>query len=830
MPVFNLDPRTSPEFYEISSALTDMVNAAYMADKGNKLVSVFSTEDNPDWASLPPIWHRPNGVDIVINMGKFEQVMASTSDKPGYFLSERMGSYADSEGSRYAELTYRTVRGEKLPAIGQTTPGMTRDILRSFTGTNRTVTPSSYRALEPSGKVSRATNPGASMLGHCNYAYHPRHGAAQMLGNLLIGAVLREASYSIFNQRQVREAGWFKRATGYEQNIITVLEELRVENQALKRYEDRRANRARNYVRTATSITANVDQVVADMAVTVMSGGEEGASLANIALNSSLILGRTVFDILLRHEVKDFRDGVANFVGDEALEKMHSIWERYVAITDATEKNIMPLIEEWKALFPSSEDGSNAKSSVAPSPGDGGEGEGEGEGEGKSDGQGEANGEDGDGEGSGQGEGDQEGDGQGEGEGDKPSDGEGGQGKGEGKAGEGSGKQQKRPDTLTDAKGASADAKGTKGEHAKSFNVQNSSRKNSDRDPGKERLVGSKDLVESMVAPKSPADLSRAAMENFYINHDYGPRDMTPSRISYAQAQHRQQPVGPKEAERLLERGRIMRPTPQDYAMAQQLGKVLENLNVSDRGKFTVADAAPPGRLRGRAAVQQAAERAMRLPATAKPWERTKRTVDLNPPLTVGIMTDISGSMGWAETFVAEFTWIVQHAVSTINGRAAALAFGNGATVTLRPGEKMQYAQVVEANGSGEEFDMGIGTLDVMLNLGEGQGTRLLFVVTDGNFVFSNMMPKSRAWIDYMTRKGVHIIWVTPNEASDDARKIDGFRVTPEKVTVVRATDVQRMSYYGADEKELQTATRKLMVTLGNEIQKSVRAARTSRR
>lgn len=836
MPVFNLRVRTSSKFLPISKTLTNLVNSHQLGAERNMVVSVFSPDDNPDWESLPPIWHRPNGTDIVVNMGKFIQVMEGTSARPGYFLGKeipRRGTYT-SYTENEVTLERESVGGvERVVLANHAIDRGTREIQNRYPvddANSRT-----HTTFLAGGKVNTVPLTRTHRFREGSFKYSTYYGY-QMPMNLLMGSVIREAAYSVFTQQQVRDAAWFKRATGYQRNIITVFEELRVEAQAIGRIDGPVASsrRARNFVRTATPITANVDQVIADMAASAMSGGEEGASVANVALNASLILGRTVYDVLLRFEVESFHDGVDSLVGTDRLAKMYDIWTRYAQIIDATERNIMPLVNEWIELFPSDDDGSNAQSSVAPAPenepGEGDEeGEGEGEGEGE-DGEGEGEGEGGEGEG----EGKDGKDGKGEGEGDGEKEGKGGSGKGTGEGEksdkEGKGKQTKAASKLKDAKGAEA-GRGTKGAHTRTYNAKNTIEKNSTEDPGKDEIISSRALVQSMVGTESPEEkaTTQALIETEHESHDYGPKDRTPSRISYNKAEHRHPPKGNIQDE--LDRGRILAPSPLDYNMATDLAKVLENLNITDRGKFTVSTQAPPGRLRSRAAMQQAAERSLRLPASAEPWRRTKHTVDLNPPLTVGIMTDVSGSMGWAEKFVAEFTWIVQHAVSTINGRAAALAFGNGATVTLRPGERMQYAQVIPANGGGEEFDMGAGTLDTMLNLVDGQGTRMLFVVTDGHFVFENMMPKSRAWIKQLRAKGVHIIWVTPDTGryEDDDEEVPGkrYKATPDNVTKVSAVALSNTER-GTD--EYRAASKALMTSLGNEIQKAVRVARMNRR
>lgn len=857
MPMFTHAHRSSGELLALSSALTQSVNAADLSAERNIVVYAFSPMDAPDWEDLPPIWHQYDGATICVNMGKFANVMTAASLKPGQDPETVIRKFMQYDSETRANMTRRQAPN----GVWHLAPSreMIEDVSRNVDNRMHPHDDEEYTTYRAGGIV----NPRKVENIHSNlsyrisdrFSYRGVHANdPNLLYNLLVGAIIREAGYAVFNQPVVR-SDWYARATGYQRNIITVLEELRVERQQVKRINgvDHVPTESRNLIRTALPVVGNIQQVIGDMLATVSSGGEEGMSVANVALNSSLILGRVPVKTLMPYEVETIRDHVDNYVGKDRLEAMDDIWAEYVEITNANEANIMPLVRRWEALFPSADDGSNAKSSVAPADGQPQEGEGEGEGDPQ---QGEGkDGDEGEGEGqaSGQGKGDQDGEGEGQGDGSGGQEGEGegkdGQGKGEGADGEkgdekgdgdggkgGDGKygETEQQDGNKNLKQDSGEANGgTKGAHATGIGSKNTSGVNSDTDPGapKDEIINLPGAKKSLEADmKSAKDGPIDTIRNAEHSTEWSPRDRTPSRISYGKAKHREPAVG-SAAKDAIARGREIEPTNMDFTIAKELSKVLENLNVYDRGKFTTAQYTPPGRMKSRAAVQQAAERKLQLPAQAKPWARTVRTVDMNPPLTVGVMTDISGSMGWAEQLSAKIAWILQHAVSTIAGRVACVAFGEGTTITLRPGEKMHNAQVVAANNSGEEFDMGVGTLDTMLNLEHGTGTRMLFVITDGYFVFENMMEKSRAWIDALTNKGVHIVWITPDDEAmrPFAQRPNvgrGFPQTPDKVIPVSAERLEHVSRY--DSRETEQETRKLIQAVANEIQKAVRAGKSA--
>ena len=850
MPMFPKKVHSSNSLLKLSGALTRVLNAYDLSADRNVVVYAFAPEDVPEWESLPPIWHQYDGATLCVNMGKLYRAMFDSF--PGDKFFDRPLTAASRE--RGATLAMST--GPDGEGMVVATPQLISDLVRTienrFQASDIETADRRYNVYLSGDRLN--TTPIEKT--HSRLSYNIENDwdisgvgdTTGMLYNILIGAIIREAGYAVINQ-PISYSDWFKRATGYQRNIITVFEELRVEAQQIARINADKKATARRFMRSAIPATANVEQIIADMTQIISSGDQSGVSMAALGLNSSLILGRVPISTLLQFEVASIRDHVDTFVGTDRLEKMEKIWEEYVALNQPNEEDIMPLVRRWEELFPSDESGENAKSSVAPAPPQDGEGDEDGEGgEGESapgapdskgkpskgkpsksgekgqkepgDAKGgkgdEGDGEEGEGAG-GKGKGDQDGDENGDGD-----------GEGNGDSSSGTGEQQEAPGTY-ERTNEDFEGGGTKGAHANAMGAKNLSQVNSDSDPVDEilEMPGAAAALRGEFDSK-PADPINPTQSATYDNQEFGPKDITPSRISYAKAQHRHATGKPSD----ISRGKEIEPSNSDFAAASQLAKVLENLNIYDRGKFTKDQITPPGRMKSRAAVQQAAERTLKLAPNAKPWARTMRTVDMNPPLTVGIMTDVSGSMGWAEQLSAKLAWIVQHAVSTINGRVASLAFGEGATVVLRPGEKLHHAQVVSANNGGEEFDMGAGTMDVMLNLVHGTGTRMLFVITDGYFVFENMMEKAAAWIDLLTSKGVHIVWITPDKSAmkpveERDRNYDSpLTYTPDKTIPVRADGLQ----YARSTEDREIETRKLIQTVGTQIQKAVRESKHNSR
>lgn len=825
MPLRPLRVHQSPHLLPLSSALTDVVNSFDFAADRDMLVHCFDPMDTPNWRKLPTVWHLNDSTTIVLNMGKIYATMFTAY--PGdEMMGETLRPYAQT---RKAFMSWR-----KLPD-GTQTPMPSKALDEDFPSYLLGQTsPANERPHTYSTRIGGSLNPRALDKVHVaaagrietGWVYRANsyygNGIESMLYNLLIGTIMREAAYSVFNQ-PVIDSDWYRGTTGYQKNIIAVLEELRIEYQQMLRINGAPTKTARRFFRSALPITGNTKAVIEDMTRRMSSSAGEGMTAANIGLNSSLILGRTHVTTLLRFEVAKIRANVEDYIATATLAAMDEIWAEYIQITEGDETNIMPLVERWQSLFPSKSDGSNAGSNIAPGVGSGAPGSGgtpaDGEGEGETPTPGAGGG---------------EGEGTPEGEGAGTSEGESGDSAAElpgldDKA-DFTGEQLSKNENDPNADITPQDGPRSKGGVATSYGNNNTPMADPDaNDPGKDDYidVGSDAATEEF---GTSVDMVDPLMNTDYDEQDYGPSELVPSRISYSKAKHRR-PAG--DTADAIERGREMEPSGVDHNLANHLSKALENLNIYDVGKFKVREVAPPGRMKSRAAVQQSAERALNLPQVARPWSRTKRTFDINPPLTIGVMTDVSSSQGWAEKISAELSWILSSAVSKIGGRVACVSFGMGVTITQRPGELAKNAQVVRADNGGELFDMGAGTLDYMLNLVNGSGTRMLFVLTDGRFGVDDQLKRAAKWVKTLTDRGVYVVWVTPDPTCNEpleSREVgwddSNLPVTPEGVIAVSAEKLRRP---GRDSSR-QQETVAVINEIGTQITKAVRASKQSRR
>lgn len=218
---------------------------------------------------------------------------------------------------------------------------------------------------------------------------------------------------------------------------------------------------------------------------------------------------------------------------------------------------------------------------------------------------------------------------------------------------------------------------------------------------------------------------------------------------------------------------------PKERMIAAEFARRLEKMSYRGRSEVKISSVVPPGRLHARSAVAQAADRSQGRATEAKPWRRTTRKHVDTPKLTVGVMTDVSGSMSWATGFVASSAWIINRAVRHINGTSASVVFGNIAEKILGPGDRHNLVVTHSANGGSEAFNQGCAALDGMLHLSDPRnGVRLLFVVSDGYLVAEGQMQACAKWVQRLQRSGCTVVWINDDDMKDSEN--DGLPTLPK--------------------------------------------------
>jgi hypothetical protein len=205
------------------------------------------------------------------------------------------------------------------------------------------------------------------------------------------------------------------------------------------------------------------------------------------------------------------------------------------------------------------------------------------------------------------------------------------------------------------------------------------------------------------------------------------------------------------------------KPNSEERQAATRLAQALRKVSYPTRAKTKVAVNAPPGRVKTRQAVLATHQRQQRVTQTAKPFTTQKRAKTVHTQMRVGIACDISGSMRSAEEPLAVARWVLADALHQVNGEVATVLFGNDAHGVQAPRERQTDIEVYPANGGSEDYIGGFSMLDAALDLIDGDGARLLVLITDGHFVRDDACRYAEVTMDMCKRAGVAVIWLDMN-------------------------------------------------------------------
>lgn len=201
------------------------------------------------------------------------------------------------------------------------------------------------------------------------------------------------------------------------------------------------------------------------------------------------------------------------------------------------------------------------------------------------------------------------------------------------------------------------------------------------------------------------------------------------------------------------------KPTTQERSAAVTIAQMLEKAKYRERDEVEISSVLPPGRLRTRALVQGSAMKSRGMTTPTEAWRRTVRKHTEDPTLTVGVMVDISGSMGSAMQPMATTAWVMSEATKRVQGKCAMVYYGDEVFATLKAGQHLTDVDVYTASDSTEKFDKAFKALDGSLNLLYGTGARLLVVVSDGCYT-PKELKAARRWIARCEQAGVAVLWL----------------------------------------------------------------------
>lgn len=225
-------------------------------------------------------------------------------------------------------------------------------------------------------------------------------------------------------------------------------------------------------------------------------------------------------------------------------------------------------------------------------------------------------------------------------------------------------------------------------------------------------------------------------------------------------------------------------PKSEERVSAVYLAKLLEKAKYRERSMTTLDSVPPNGKLRPRALVQKTALESKGVRSDLPTWRYKTRKHNDDPTLSIGVMVDVSGSMGTAMNPMASIAWILSEAGHRVQAKTAMVYYGSGVFPTLKVGQRLSEVSVYSAPDGTEEFGQAYSAIDGTLNLVAGEGVRMLVIVSDGYYRPDQDTAVEQA-LKECQRNGVAVLWVVPKECYDGGaeRLIKGTHASLVKIT-----------------------------------------------
>ncbi|MEV4204360.1 vWA domain-containing protein [Nocardia salmonicida] len=207
-------------------------------------------------------------------------------------------------------------------------------------------------------------------------------------------------------------------------------------------------------------------------------------------------------------------------------------------------------------------------------------------------------------------------------------------------------------------------------------------------------------------------------------------------------------------------------PRGDEQSAARVLARALDSAATRERAAVRTTSALPPGRLRMRGALAREAQRAAGAIPTAEPFTRTVRKMTPLPPLRVGIACDVSGSMAEFAQPVASAAWIIARAaeLAMVPASTATVTFGKTVRPIVYPGTAPKQVTDFTCPDNWEAIDKAIDALDGALGLARPGASRLLVIISDGQYSASPRINGQRR-LDALRAAGCAVLWLAPATA-----------------------------------------------------------------
>ncbi len=183
---------------------------------------------------------------------------------------------------------------------------------------------------------------------------------------------------------------------------------------------------------------------------------------------------------------------------------------------------------------------------------------------------------------------------------------------------------------------------------------------------------------------------------------------------------------------RLPDRGVDRPPFPDEVQHARRYANRLRQAITA--GTRQIDKRTPGGRFDGRAYARGRAEQAAGRPVSSHPWRVTRQVSAPIQQPHVGLVIDISGSMGGYEYALGPIAWILTDGLRQIGGRCAAALFGNSAALLSDGTRPLPLVPGIRTGGGTAFAGDAIELVSDQLEMTNPRRPRFVYVLSDGGW------------------------------------------------------------------------------------------------
>ena len=208
-------------------------------------------------------------------------------------------------------------------------------------------------------------------------------------------------------------------------------------------------------------------------------------------------------------------------------------------------------------------------------------------------------------------------------------------------------------------------------------------------------------------------------------------------------------------------------PNNDERTLARRTKKRLQEAYLYDKTRTRIAAQVPPGRLSGKVLQQADALRSAGVVVTPEPFVRKEIKRDINPPLRVAILQDVSGSQSAFAHSASIGAWALATAARGIpESQVAMVGFGETVYKIFGPFEDIPGVPSIFCGDNGEVLSAGLAAVEGKLDLLSRRYARLVVIITDGHFVTHGELGKRDKVLRRLIDAGVRVLWINTDGES----------------------------------------------------------------